>query len=74
MLAVWPSLTRTVMVMSELIFVGRLLDKGEQKRWQQTLETRESAAQEKVVDATEVHDWLRSWGAEDEQDAPIRIR
>lgn len=62
------------MVMSELIFVGRLLDKGEQKRWQQTLETRESAAQEKVVDATEVHDWLRSWGAEDEQDAPIRIR
>jgi len=42
----------------------------EQARWQQTLEAMESAAQGKVVDAGEVHDWLASWGTEDEQDAP----
>lgn len=42
----------------------------EQERWQQTLEAMESAAQGKVVDASEVHDWLRSWGTEDERDAP----
>lgn len=42
----------------------------EQERWKQTLEAMESAAQGKVVDASEVHDWLNSWGAEDEQEAP----
>lgn len=42
----------------------------EQERWQQTLEAMESAAQGKVVDASEVHEWLRSWGKEDERDAP----
>lgn len=41
----------------------------EQERWQQTLEAMESAAQGKVVDAREVHDWLRSWGTEDERGA-----
>lgn len=39
----------------------------EQERWQQTLEAMESAAQGKVVDAHEVHEWLRSWGTENEQ-------
>ena len=30
----------------------------------------ESAAQGKLVDASEVHSWLNSWGTENEQDAP----
>jgi len=42
----------------------------EQERWQQTLEAMESAAQGKVVDGNEVHEWLKSWGTEDERDAP----
>lgn len=42
----------------------------EQERWKQTLEAMESAAQGKVVDASEVHSWLNSWGTENEQDAP----
>ncbi|KKO44118.1 transcriptional regulator [Arsukibacterium ikkense] len=42
----------------------------QQERWKQTLDAMESAAQGKVVDASEVHNWLNSWGAEKEQDAP----
>ncbi|UTF60217.1 CopG family ribbon-helix-helix protein [Gilvimarinus sp. DA14] len=42
----------------------------EQERWQQTLEAMESAALGKLVEASEVHDWLNSWGSENEQDAP----
>ena len=42
----------------------------EQERWKQTLEAMESAAQGKLVDASEVHSWLNSWGTENEQDAP----
>lgn len=42
----------------------------EQERWSQTLEAMESAAQGKLVDASEVHDWLNSWGTENEQEAP----
>ena len=42
----------------------------EQERWKQTLEAMESAAQGKVVDSSEVHSWLKSWGTENEQDAP----
>lgn len=42
----------------------------EQERWQQTLEAMESAAQGKLVDANKVHDWLKSWGTESEQDVP----
>jgi predicted transcriptional regulator len=42
----------------------------EQLRWQQTLEAMESAAHGKVVDATEVHDWLGRWGSNVEQAAP----
>ena len=42
----------------------------EQERWKQTLEAMESAAQGKVVDASEVHAWLNSWGTEKEQIAP----
>lgn len=42
----------------------------EQERWQQTLEAMESAAHGKVVDASEVHGWLKSWGTEGEREAP----
>ncbi len=42
----------------------------EQERWKQTLEAMESAAQGRVIDASEVHSWLNSWGAENEQHAP----
>ena len=49
----------------------RLQAEVEQERWQQTLEAMESAAQGKVVDASEVHGWLKSWGAENEQEAPV---
>jgi predicted transcriptional regulator len=42
----------------------------EQERWKQTLDAMESAVQGKVVDASEVHSWLSSWGTENEQDAP----
>lgn len=52
--------------LSEYIEKQRL----EQARWQQTLEAMESAARGKVVDASEVHDWLSSWGTDNEQDAP----
>ncbi len=34
------------------------------KRWRQW------SRQGKVVDASEVHGWLKSWGTENEQDAP----
>ena len=42
----------------------------EQDRWQQTLEAMESATQGKVIDSSDVHEWLNSWGTENEQDAP----
>lgn len=43
----------------------------EQDRWQQTLEAIESASAGKLVDASEVHKWLRGWGKENEPDAPV---
>ncbi|PMR71739.1 hypothetical protein CR158_10385 [Halomonas heilongjiangensis] len=42
----------------------------DQERWQQTLDAIESATQGEVVDASEVHDWLKSWGTDKEKDAP----
>jgi predicted transcriptional regulator len=42
----------------------------EQDRWQQTLESMESAARGKLVDAREVHEWLNSWGTSRETEAP----
>lgn len=42
----------------------------EQERWKQTLEAMESAAQGKVVDASEVHRWLNGWGTDNEQSVP----
>lgn len=45
--------------------------KLEQERWQQTLDAMESAAQGRVAEASDVHDWLSSWGTENEKDAPV---
>ena len=45
--------------------------KLEQERWQQTLDAMESAAQGRVAEASDVHDWLNSWGTENEKDAPV---
>ena len=43
----------------------------EQDRWQQTLDAMESAAQGKVVDASEVHSWLNSWGTEQDRKSVV---
>lgn len=42
----------------------------EQQRWQETLDAMESVAQGRVVSSDKVHQWLRSWGSEDELPAP----
>ena len=40
------------------------------QKWQQTLDALDSAAKGKVVDASEVHKWLNSWGTDNELEAP----
>lgn len=40
------------------------------EKWQQTLDALDSAAKGKVVDASEVHKWLNSWGTDNELEAP----
>ncbi len=40
--------------------------KLEQQRWHETLQAMESAVQGKVVDGDRVHEWLASWGTEQE--------
>lgn len=42
----------------------------EQQRWEQTLQAMESATKGKVVDASQVHEWLASWGTDNELKAP----
>jgi len=44
--------------------------KRKHEGWRQTLDAMESAARGNVVDASEVHDWLNSWGTENEREAP----
>ena len=44
----------------------------EQERWRQTLDAMESAANGKLVDASEVHDWLNSWGMKKADDRKAR--
>jgi len=41
--------------------------KLEQQRWNETLQAMESAAQGNVVSGDAVHEWLASWGTDDEQ-------
>ncbi|WP_019894710.1 CopG family ribbon-helix-helix protein [Hydrogenovibrio halophilus] len=52
--------------------LNEYIEKQQQEhvRWQQTLEAMESAAAGKVVEASEVHEWLKSWGTEKELSAP----
>ena len=42
----------------------------ERKRWQETLEALDSANQGRVIDGDTVHQWLQSWGTDDEQPPP----
>lgn len=42
----------------------------EELRWQQTLDAIESVAKGEFVDGEEVHQWIRSWGSEDELPTP----
>lgn len=39
-------------------------------RWEQTLAALDSVAQGKVIDGEAVHAWLRTWGTDDETQAP----
>lgn len=49
-------------------FLGR--EEREQVRWQETLQAMDSVAQGRAVSGEAVHDWLRSWGADDELPPP----
>lgn len=42
----------------------------EEKRWQDTLQALKSAREGKVVDGDKVHEWLESWGTNNELDPP----
>ncbi len=42
----------------------------DQIRWKETLQAMESVAKGKVVAGSEVHDWLRSWGTDNELSPP----
>ena len=42
----------------------------EETRWQETLQALESVRQGKVVDGDTVHEWMKSWGTDNELDAP----
>jgi predicted transcriptional regulator len=42
----------------------------EQERWKQTLAAMESVAQGKILDGNEVHNWLNSWGTQNELQVP----
>jgi len=43
---------------------------NEQQRWQQTVEALQSASDGKLVDSEKVHEWLQSWGTENELPPP----
>ena len=42
----------------------------EEQRWQETLQAIESVKTGQQIDADQVHNWLESWGSEDELDPP----
>ena len=41
-----------------------------EQRWSETLEAIDSVKSGKVIDETEVHEWLESWGSENERTPP----
>ena len=42
----------------------------QEERWAQTLEALDSVERGEVVPAHEVHEWLKTWGTDDELDPP----
>ena len=58
------------MVLTSVRLQAEVDQQLEQDRWKQTLQAMESSAQGKIVDSTEVHSWLNSWGTESEEGAP----
>jgi predicted transcriptional regulator len=42
----------------------------DQERWEQTLEALADVAQGRVIDGEVVHEWLRSWGTDQELPEP----
>lgn len=42
-----------------------------ERRWEETQEALESVNQGKVVSGERVHEWLASWGSDDELSAPV---
>ena len=42
----------------------------QEERWAQTVEALNSVERGQVIPADDVHDWLRSWGKDDELDPP----
>ncbi len=42
----------------------------ELQRWQETMQALDSAKQEKVLDGDTVHQWLQSWGTNEELQPP----
>ena len=46
------------------------LQQQEQTRWQETLKAMESVVQRRVVSGDAVHDWLCSWGTDNELSPP----
>ncbi len=42
----------------------------EQECWQETLKALKSASEGKLIDADQVHEWLDSWGKDDELSPP----
>lgn len=45
--------------------------KLEQHRWNETLQAMEAATQGNIVEADAVHEWLASWGTENESEGPL---
>ena len=46
----------------------------EQSRWQGTLAAMESVARGEVVQGDSVHDWLQSWGTDNELPPPVAAK
>ena len=47
-----------------------LKHQSEQIKWQQTIEAIDSVQQGKTLDANTVHQWLNTWGTEQEEQPP----
>jgi predicted transcriptional regulator len=52
--------------------IKEFVEKGslEEQRWAETLQALESVEQGKIVEAEDVHQWLETWGTEEELSPP----